>query len=509
MTQKQTLWKYCLFFIMIFSTIIAGSAQELCEELSREIFEDTDDNCANALDQNVCYGFDSINASFFEETDNSFSVPSDLVDMLQLQTLRSSEFDPEEEEWGIGYFRIDIEESTDPLIIMATGNVIIENDLASAESQDVNPMQAFNFTTGGPSSCQQAPNAVFIQSPNNVEIDLVVNSVPLRIGSTVVLGTSDQNPEDDQAQDDTMWLAVVEGYARFNANTETEVQVEQGSASTIPLTDENGNNPNGNNFLPGTRVPVINPLTGDPILGPDGQPFYRQVPYQAPSQPQAITPNGAGIFNSANYGFVNNIPSSLLNYDVTVEQTEETPTPVTVVPPAVPPITTEEPILSVDESLTDCGTRNWCNAGERWGDGRCNDPDPNVANWFWTGGWYNAQLECGAIDEIPEEFRPLPTAEPVADAPPPFFGRVVSCNNTGSDLEFVITMFNIPAEAAATNVVNNNGMLVNHQEPVQSTGPETETVIISYFDAPLRSTVIWEDTNMNAFSGNLEGVTSC
>lgn len=513
MSQKRTLWKTCTLVLMLFSSVIAGVAQELCEELSREIFQDTDDNCAEAQDQNVCYGFDSISATFFEDTGSSFSVPSDLVNMLQLQTLRSSEFDPEEEEWGIGYFRIDIEESDEPLIIMATGNVIIENDLDSAQNADINAMQAFNFTTGGPSTCQEAPNAVFIQSPDNVEVDLVVNSVPLRIGSTVVLGTFDADTNDAEPQDDTMWIAVVEGFARFNSNTGSEVQVGQGNASTIPLTDENGNAPDGNNVLPQQFVPVINPLTGEPILGPDGQPFYRQVPYQTPTDPQAITLDGEGIFNTGNYWFINNIPSPLLNYEVEVEteEPEETPTPVTDAPPSAP-IQTEEPISNVDNNVTECGTRNWCNAGERWGDGRCNDPDPDVANWYWTGGWYNAQQECGAIEEIPEEFRPQPTDEPPADGS--FYGQVVSCTNRAElGYDFVITLFNIPSAALSTAVIVGDETSVTHQSTATPPGPVTQTINVNYLQIPLIA-VSWSPDfyityNSNITYGELRGQLSC
>ncbi len=45
---------------------------------------------------------------------------------------------------------------------------------------------------------------------------------------------------------------------------------------------------------------------------------------------------------------------------------------------------------------------NWCYDPDIWGDGRCNDPDPYVSDWFWTVGWYRANYEAGRIDSMPD-----------------------------------------------------------------------------------------------------------
>lgn len=40
---------------------------------------------------------------------------------------------------------------------------------------------------------------------------------------------------------------------------------------------------------------------------------------------------------------------------------------------------------------------NWCHAGEPWGDGRCNDPDPIIQEYNWQIGWLFAQCDLGNI----------------------------------------------------------------------------------------------------------------
>lgn len=49
-------------------------------------------------------------------------------------------------------------------------------------------------------------------------------------------------------------------------------------------------------------------------------------------------------------------------------------------------------------------TDNWCYAGGPWGDGRCSDSNPDIANWYWTCGYYRAQVVKGTMGDtqIPE-----------------------------------------------------------------------------------------------------------
>jgi hypothetical protein len=43
--------------------------------------------------------------------------------------------------------------------------------------------------------------------------------------------------------------------------------------------------------------------------------------------------------------------------------------------------------------------QHWCMNGERWDDGRCNDPDPWISEWHWTCGWYFANYT--SLENVP------------------------------------------------------------------------------------------------------------
>lgn len=44
-------------------------------------------------------------------------------------------------------------------------------------------------------------------------------------------------------------------------------------------------------------------------------------------------------------------------------------------------------ILMLSLSVVVAQDANWCNPGGPWGDGRCNNPDPFVASYYWEMGW--------------------------------------------------------------------------------------------------------------------------
>lgn len=81
-------------------------------------------------------------------------------------------------------------------------------------------------------------------------------------------------------------------------------------------------------------------------------------------------------------------------------------------------------------------TSNRCEAGNAWGDGRCNHPDPEVQQFLWEQGWYYQRVEDGDIGEnqIPVDYRiggpgagSLPGAPLPPGAPPPAPGGGATC----------------------------------------------------------------------------------
>jgi hypothetical protein len=89
------------------------------------------------------------------------------------------------------------------------------------------PMQVFTFGSGGSDRpCEEAPDSgILIQTPDGVgEINLLINEVDIRLGSTVYL----------QANANLLTVSVVEGYSTLEAEEVTQI-VPAGTFSTVPL----------------------------------------------------------------------------------------------------------------------------------------------------------------------------------------------------------------------------------------------------------------------------------
>lgn len=418
--KRRGLLTHFWLFLVLGVTITASFAQELCEVLVRDAWEEVTENCGDAGTQRACYGHDSLEVTFTaDDVVTEFLNPSDQADLLSIQTVRTLPFDGDEEDWGISDFTIPAEpfggSATDSIRIFTTGDVIVENAAYAVEGSL--PMQTFNFKTAGQSACREAPNAVFIQSPDGLTVDLNINSTPIRLGSTIVLGTD----VDGATGHDLMWFGVVEGELIINPDTPEAQAMPEGTYTTTLLSDEQGMGLDESTALARGRVPVVDAVTGRRILGPRGVPFYRQVPVIEFTEPEEITADGESFTGWGAYQFVEIIPTELLSYAVEVPDAEAE----TV---ALAPTVVSTPIQ----------INNWCYAGGPWDDGRCNDPDPNIRAWYWNAGWYRSALERGEIDVIPPEYGgSLGNACYIEVGPGAFQFASATVRNGGNEGDFV------------------------------------------------------------------------
>jgi len=385
--------------LLITSLVItAVSARELCETVVRDAWELVTENCEGIDNDNVCYGHESLNATFnVSDPALSFSRPGDQNTLQNLHTIRTQAFDEGDEEWGISDFQIPAENfggtADQNVIIFTTGDVIVENAVEVGSDQAA--MSAFNFTTGGSSDCREAPNTVFIQSPRDLKVNLQINSTPMRIGSTIVLGT-DVDPETGF---DVMWFGVIEGSLTLYPDTPQEQVIPAGGFTTTLLSNQQGQGLDDEAILNAGLVPVLDRVTGEPILAPGGEPFYRQAPIVPFTEPQAITLSGEGYAGWGAYQFVNLIPTALLIYDVQVPEVNQL---------ADDSGTSASKPNAMPQTSAPALVTNWCAPGGKWDDGRCDNADPFVSDWYWNAGWYNAALENGLIDSIPSQYQQVP-----------------------------------------------------------------------------------------------------
>src|SRR5664279_217156 len=110
------------------------------------------------------------------------------------------------------------------------------------------PMQAFYFRTGiSGTSCTEAPNALVVQGPQNLTVNLNANGANMRIGSTIVLYSL---PVDGVTQDylaqhygnigmvtRLMQIVVLDGHVVLNPNTPDQIELNTGETTFRCLSD--------------------------------------------------------------------------------------------------------------------------------------------------------------------------------------------------------------------------------------------------------------------------------
>ena len=97
------------------------------------------------------------------------------------------------------------------------------------------PMQAFYFTTGlGGMTCREAPDALFVESPEGIEVALNINNMDVQMGSAAMFTTVPAGPEGERA----MVAALLEGHLRATVNGVETVLDTPGAALAVTLNAE-------------------------------------------------------------------------------------------------------------------------------------------------------------------------------------------------------------------------------------------------------------------------------
>jgi uncharacterized protein YraI len=157
-------------------------------------------------------------------------------------------------------------------------------------------MQVFYFSTGvGVPECYEAPNAMVVQTPQDVEVAFNINGLDITVGSTVAI-TLAEAPGDTGAVQQSLVLTLIEG--------ELTAQFEQGGAARGPVGDTNAVEcacmTKMQTQTPGTSFAVR--LTGDGLIDPNA----RLVPFEgdaglvdAVMHSSCDAANGTGLLSRA------------------------------------------------------------------------------------------------------------------------------------------------------------------------------------------------------------------
>jgi hypothetical protein len=137
-------------------------------------------------------------------------------------------------------------------------------------------MQAFTFRTGiGQPSCDEAPDVLVVQGPDNVQVSITANGVDIQIGSTIFLKS---------IADDRLQLGVLNGIARTGALT-----INEGFTVTASLNDNGQAGPFGG-LRPLTQNDLDN-LDWLEDVPPDILEYSIDVPNFPPPLPIVVNPS--------------------------------------------------------------------------------------------------------------------------------------------------------------------------------------------------------------------------
>jgi hypothetical protein len=297
-----------LLLLVVLSLAVSISAQELCAALVESALQSAAENCADVEGALGCYGNASLTATFQQESPDTavFSEPGGTLALPLIHTVQTAGLDLDANEWGIAYFRVGASAEASVRII-TLGDVFIENVIDATNTE---PMQKLFIATGTESECHEAPNMVIIQGPENSPVDVVVNEVPIRIGSTIGLGlgTGDDG--------DVMWITVISGNATLYPDTADAVDIAAGQTTSVEVSPADGGEDNV----------VLDPVTGEPVLGANGEPVVRRVPAGDFAEPEFLAEGDdlPDFQTPAFYATLTDLPEALVNYTLTEIPSQET-----------------------------------------------------------------------------------------------------------------------------------------------------------------------------------------
>ncbi|GAB4574600.1 MAG: hypothetical protein Kow0077_21950 [Anaerolineae bacterium] len=120
-----------------------------------------------------------------------------------------------------------------PLVRVSDGDAL--NQLPIGDRPRYGPMQAFYFTTGfGAPNCNEAPNAVVIQSNELAEVTLNVNELEIQLGSSIALTMASLNNGTARA----MVLVLLEGRVQTRIGGYPIVLTTPGRAIAISVNEQ-------------------------------------------------------------------------------------------------------------------------------------------------------------------------------------------------------------------------------------------------------------------------------
>ncbi len=214
-----------------------------CPQVVNKKLYVVDQNCGALGRNELCYGNQRVEVTLRDpESDWEFARPSDLLPIAEVSTLQTSAFDQTADEWGIAVLNLQIE-SQDiaalpgqvvSFLLMGDSQIDMIDETRPLEAGKNRLSKAFYFSTGiGIPTCQEAPDALLVQSPDNMKVSFNLNGMEVSIGSTVSF-----TMKDVPGKGRTLISTLVEGQMQATVGQETFTLSQPGESAGVTLNEE-------------------------------------------------------------------------------------------------------------------------------------------------------------------------------------------------------------------------------------------------------------------------------
>ena len=221
-----------------FATILRAQSPA-CSEVVKQALDAATKVCADVGRNKVCYANNQLAAQAKDGVSNfTFQNPGDVVAIKDLGTLQASPYDAAAGTWGVALLRV--QASLPGTNVGQAVTMLAFGDTEVTDASTDGTLNAFYLRTGvGQPGCAEMPrNGVLLDSPTGEKVNMTVNGVQLKIGSTVFLFAD--APEGEK--NPTLWVHTLEGSVEMTSDGVTVV-VPAGKENCAPLRDDDQNDP--------------------------------------------------------------------------------------------------------------------------------------------------------------------------------------------------------------------------------------------------------------------------
>lgn len=208
----------------------AGSANSAaaCQRLIEQALQVSTRSCSQVGPNQVCYGNNSLQATFADNSNDPFTQEGDIVDAFSLKELSASPLNLANNEWGIGIFKLLANLPRTAPGENVTFVVFGNTTLTSADRG----LEAFYFSSGaGRVTCDQVPmDGITVNMPQGGGVRFVVNGAAVTLLGNAAL---------EAHPNESMTVSVLSGSALVSADG-VDRYFGAGQQVGVPLGGANG-----------------------------------------------------------------------------------------------------------------------------------------------------------------------------------------------------------------------------------------------------------------------------